>query len=198
MVDKIHFSSEVHDYETPDFLYEFYNQKYNFNVDVAAHAGNAKHINFIDESKDLFSTSLEWQVGWMNPPYRIPEEACKKTCKKKRCEKRGWHTDKHIPGQLDFVDYVYNQVINNHATMVCLLPARPDTEIFHNYVMKASFVDFVRGRLIFKGAKDPAPFPSMVVIFDQAIKFPEIREQLRFPIFRTLNVDSEKGKCWYE
>ena len=51
------------------------------------------------------------------------------------------------------------------ALVVCLLPARSDTEWFHRYVTRASEVRFLRGRLRFGGGEHPAPFPSVVVVF---------------------------------
>jgi len=39
----------------------------------------------------------------------------------------------------------------------------------HDYVLPyAREIRFVRGRLIFEGAKHPAPFPSMIVVFGQS------------------------------
>ena len=51
--------------------------------------------------------------------------------------------------------------------LVFLLPARTDTRWFHDYCMKAREIRFLRGRLKFGNAEFNAPFPSMVVIFDQ-------------------------------
>jgi hypothetical protein len=50
--------------------------------------------------------------------------------------------------------------------VVFLIPSRTDTVWWHDYVMKASEIRFIRGRLRFKGAKGNAPFPSAVVIFN--------------------------------
>lgn len=50
-------------------------------------------------------------------------------------------------------------------TIVCLLPSRTDTRWWHEYIMKAKEIRFLRGRLKFGGAKNSAPFPSCVVIF---------------------------------
>ena len=49
--------------------------------------------------------------------------------------------------------------------VVMLLPARTDTAWFHDYVMEATEIRFIRGRLKFGDAVNSAPFPSMVVIF---------------------------------
>jgi site-specific DNA-methyltransferase (adenine-specific) len=48
---------------------------------------------------------------------------------------------------------------------VALLPARTDTKWFHDYIYGQHEVRFVKGRLKFGGSKNPAPFPSMIVIF---------------------------------
>ena len=51
-------------------------------------------------------------------------------------------------------------------TIVCLIPSRTDTRWWHDYVMKAREIRFLRGRLRFGDAVNSAPFPSAVVIFD--------------------------------
>ena len=52
------------------------------------------------------------------------------------------------------------------ATVVMLLPARTDTRWFHEWVYeRAAEIRFLRGRLRFGGAKNSAPFPSMIVVF---------------------------------
>lgn len=49
---------------------------------------------------------------------------------------------------------------------VFLLPSRTDTKWFHDLILpNAKEIRFVKGRLKFGGAKNPAPFPSMIVIF---------------------------------
>ena len=50
------------------------------------------------------------------------------------------------------------------ALVVCLLPSRTDIAWWHDYVMKADEIRFIRGRLRFNEA-GPAPFPSCVAIF---------------------------------
>lgn len=49
-------------------------------------------------------------------------------------------------------------------------PARTDTAYFHDYIYEKAEIRFVRGRLRFTddegNASDPAPFPSMVVIYN--------------------------------
>jgi site-specific DNA-methyltransferase (adenine-specific) len=49
--------------------------------------------------------------------------------------------------------------------VVMLIPSRTDTKAWHDYIMKAHEIRFIKGRLKFSGAKHNAPFPSCVVIF---------------------------------
>lgn len=51
------------------------------------------------------------------------------------------------------------------ATVVCLVPARTDTAWWHDYSMRGD-ITFIRGRLKFGDAKNSAPFPSAVVVFN--------------------------------
>lgn len=50
-------------------------------------------------------------------------------------------------------------------TVVLLIPSRTDTAWWHDYVMKATEIRFIRGRLRFGEATTSAPFPSCVVVF---------------------------------
>jgi len=50
-------------------------------------------------------------------------------------------------------------------TIVCSLPSRTDTRWWHDYVMKADEIRFLRGRLKFSGSKNSAPFPSAIAVF---------------------------------
>lgn len=54
---------------------------------------------------------------------------------------------------------------------VFLIPARTDTRWFHEMVLPyAREIRFVRGRLKFGGAKNNAPFPSMICIFERSAR----------------------------
>lgn len=56
---------------------------------------------------------------------------------------------------------------------VYLIPARTDTRWFHEICLpNAREIRFIKGRLKFVGCKDPAPFPSMVVVFDNRTQLP--------------------------
>ena len=50
-------------------------------------------------------------------------------------------------------------------TVVCLIPSRTDTRWWHEYVMQAREIRFLRGRLRFGDAVNSAPFPSAIAVF---------------------------------
>ena len=51
--------------------------------------------------------------------------------------------------------------------LVFLLPSRTDTSWFHEYCLRAREIRFLKGRLKFGNAKNSAPFPSMIVVFEE-------------------------------
>lgn len=57
------------------------------------------------------------------------------------------------------------------ATVVLLIPARTDTSYFHDYILGHAEIRWVRGRLRFEDEDGtvypPAPFPSMVVVYNR-------------------------------
>lgn len=63
--------------------------------------------------------------------------------------------------------------------VVFLIPSRTDTSFWHDYIMQADEIRFIRGRLKFDDCKNSAPFPSCVVVFRggqsvEQIQHPEI------------------------
>ena len=84
-------------------------------------------------------------------------------------------------GRTNFVNPPYNQVeawirksfaeFQDGKTVVILVPARTDTKWFHEICLNyATEIRFVPRRLRFDDHKDTAPFPSMLVIFDNKTK----------------------------
>ena len=49
--------------------------------------------------------------------------------------------------------------------VVFLLASRTDTYWWHNYIMDADEIRFIKGRLKFSNHKNSAPFPSCIAIF---------------------------------
>jgi site-specific DNA-methyltransferase (adenine-specific) len=49
--------------------------------------------------------------------------------------------------------------------IVMLIPSRTDTKYWHDYIMKATEIRFIKGRLKFGNSKNSAPFPSAIIVF---------------------------------
>jgi phage N-6-adenine-methyltransferase len=79
-------------------------------------------------------------------------------------------------GNVNFVNPPYGKEITKwiqkgyeqnlkEKTVVFLLPSRTDTQWWHDYVMKADEIRFIKGRLKFDDQKNSAPSPSAIAIF---------------------------------
>ena len=81
---------------------------------------------------------VEWgERNFVNPPYSKIKDWCKKAYEE-------WQKGK---------------------TVVMLIPSRTDTKYWHDYIMKATEIRFIKGRLKFGKAKNSAPFPSAIIVF---------------------------------
>lgn len=58
----------------------------------------------------------------------------------------------------------------NGKTVVFLVASRTDTKWWHDYMMKATEIRFIKGRLKFDDGKNDASFPSAIVIFRKEVK----------------------------
>ncbi len=65
----------------------------------------------------------------------------------------------------DWITKGYYEWKTQKVAVVFLIPSRTDTRWWHDYVMKADEIRFIKGRLKFDDQKNPAPFPSCIVIF---------------------------------
>lgn len=169
MLDRVLFSSDSTEWETPKALFDQLNSEFNFEIDVCATYENRKCNNWLGHGPgNIFTDGLKHNWGnmvcWMNPPYGEPEFPCEDNCKKKKCKNRGHHITEYMPGVNDWVKKAYEESLKG-ATVVCLLPARTDTKWFHNWVLGKAEIRFIKGRLKFVGAPSSAPFPSMLAIY---------------------------------
>lgn len=131
----VHFSSATDLHATPQDFFDALNAEFNFTLDVCATPDNAKCKYFFTREQD--GLSKNWSgVCWMNPPYGR--------------EIGTWMRKA-------------NAAVAAGATVVCLVPARTDTNWWHEYAIQHE-VRFIRGRLKFGGAKFNAPFPSAVIV----------------------------------
>lgn len=104
--DSNRFKSTNQSWETPDYLFEKINRKFNFTRDVCADHINTKCANFWSEQDSCLDKTWDG-ICWMNPPY--------KNMKK-------------------FIEKAYNE--RSNAIIVCLLPARTNTKWWHDWCMK--------------------------------------------------------------
>ncbi|MAK51090.1 DNA N-6-adenine-methyltransferase [Marinobacter sp.] len=135
----VHFRSEKDDWGTPTAFFDRLERRFQgFDRDVCASDHNAKCKNYWTKEDDALSKTWTGYC-WMNPPYgrQIGE----------------------------WVKKAYESADSGEATVVCLLPSRTDTKWWHEYVMRADTLWFVKGRLKFEGAPNSAPFPSVVAVF---------------------------------
>jgi site-specific DNA-methyltransferase (adenine-specific) len=133
--DSVFLSSQTVEWATDDAFFNQVDREFHFTVDVAAAPENAKCARFYTIEDDGLMQDWDGEIVWCNPPYG---ERIK--------------------------DWMYKAATSN-ATTVLLVPARTDVRWFHDIVLPRAEVRFIKGRLRFGGSKDPAPFPTMLVIF---------------------------------
>ena len=140
-------SERKKDYGTPNDLFDFLNKIYKFTLDPCAKRGHELCEKNYYEEDDGLSKSWKDESVYLNPPY-----------------------GKILDIWFEKIQEEYEK---NNTLMVALIPARTDRIMFHEIILpKASEIWFVKGRIKFKEddgteAKDPAGFPSMIVIFDK-------------------------------
>lgn len=136
-MNPVMYSSASDLWETPQDLFDKLNEEFHFTLDVCALPENAKCSKFYTPQGNGLLQPWEGTC-WCNPPY-------------------GRDVGK-------WVQKAYESAVNG-ATVVMLLPARTDTRWFHDYIWGYAEVRFIKGRLKFGNAVNPAPFPSMIVVF---------------------------------
>ena len=140
---KLMFSSNSNEWETPQLFFDKLNDKFKFTLDPCATKKNTKCKKFYTVEDDGLTKSWEGETVFVNPPYN--RKYLKQWVKKSYLESRKPNT-----------------------TVVLLCPSRTDTQYFHDYMMKASEIHFIKGRLKFENKNkdsNSAPFPSIVAVF---------------------------------
>lgn len=132
----VHFSSKTSRWSTPQAVFDILDAEFRFSLDACADPENAKCARYYTAEQDGLVQPWSGNV-WCNPPYGRSIAAW---------IKKGYDSATH------------------GATVVMLIPSRTDTRWWHGWVMHGE-IRFLRGRLKFGGAVNPAPFPSAVVVF---------------------------------
>jgi len=130
------FSSMSCEWETPQHIFDALNVEFGpFELDPCASPDKAKCAHYYSEG----GLEKRWAGKiFVNPPYGREIAAWMKKAYE------SW-----LAG----------------ATVVCLIPSRTDTRWWHDYVMAATEIRFIHGRLRFGGHKNSAPFPSAIAVF---------------------------------
>jgi phage N-6-adenine-methyltransferase len=153
VVDKVLFSHESEEWQTPKSLYNQLNEVYEFVLDPCTTKDNPlRTAHFYTKEDDGLKKSWDYGNVFVNPPYNQ---------KISKWLEKATYEIKHS----DNIEYI-----------VFLLPVRTDTKWFHKYLYDISNRDFrnhikdvcfLKGRLKFTKSKNSAPFPSMVVVFSK-------------------------------
>jgi len=138
---KTMFSSKTGNWSTPQEFFDKLNWRFGpFDLDPCATDDNKKCNNFFTKDQDGLLEDWTGHTVFVNPPY-------------------GRGIEK-------WIEKGYRESLKNHTKVVMLIPSRTDTKYWHKYVMMASELYFVKGRLKFGESENSAPFPSAVVVFD--------------------------------
>lgn len=137
MVSKALFSSASDEWSTPQDFFDKLNEEFCFDLDPCASDENHKCDVYHTEAENGLEQSWVGNRVFCNPPYSNIGEWVAKAARER-------------------------------ALTVMLIPARTDTRWFHAHIYQKPNVEirFIKGRLKFGNSKNSAPFPSMVVIFN--------------------------------
>ena len=140
---KVMFSSASNEWATPQAFFDKLNNIFGpFTLDAEASSDNYKVATYYTQSDDSLSQDWSSNRVFLNPPYGSKLK--------------------------DWVKKAYEEGQKDNTVVVMLIPARTDTKYWHEFVMKADEIRFVKGRLKFGEGTNSAPFPSAVVIFKQS------------------------------
>ena len=155
-------------YSTPQPFFDRLNAVFGpFTLDAAAETSTAKCDKYFTEEDDSLIQDWSQDTVFLNAPFGRHEMACKPKCKKKRCVTRGFHIEKDIPGTEDWVQKAWIESLKG-ATVVAIIPASTGTKWFHSYVMGATKLIIVEGRVsyFYKGESTGSPdFDTIVAVW---------------------------------
>jgi phage N-6-adenine-methyltransferase len=143
----VHASSASDEWETPRLLFQQLQDWYGeFTLDPCCTVENAKAATFFTAAEDGLAQPWKGHNVFMNPPY-------------------GRKIGK-------WVEKAYTESRSDYCRVVALIPSRTDTSYWHDFVLRAAQILFIRNRLYFNDGVGRAPFPSAVVLFDNAARHP--------------------------
>lgn len=141
MNNDLMFSSKKQTWETPMDFFNKLNDEFNFTLDPCCEKETAKCEKYYTKGDNGLEKSWAGEVVFVNPPYGT--------------EIKHWVKKCH-----------HEWLSNNNTTIVLLIPSRTDTKYFHEYIYNIAEIRFLKGRLKFGNAKNNAPFPSLLAIYN--------------------------------
>jgi len=139
------FSSKTGEWETPiDFFNKLDWRFGRFTLDPCATSENHKTKKYYTLEDNGLAQDWEGETVFVNPPYRNLSE---------------------------WVEKAYKESQKPGTKVVMLVPSRTDTKYWHDYVMKAREIHFIKGRLKFGDSKNSAPFPSAIIVFNAGVSY---------------------------
>lgn len=142
-MEKALFTSSSDEWETPSEVYTKLNERFRFTLDPCSTKENHLCDKYYTKEENGLCKSWKGETVFVNPPYSEIKQWVEKCCK---------------------------EYETNGTTVVMLIPSRTDTRYFHNYIYHKAEIEFIKGRLHFSNSKNSAPFPSMIVIYQQMEK----------------------------
>lgn len=171
---KLMFSNVNNAWCTPQDFYDELNKEFNFTLDPCATEKSTKCKKFFTAKEDGLKQSWKGEHVFVNPPYGRSISKWVKKC--------------------------YDESKDSKTKIVLLIPARTDTKYFHNYILNKASIRFIKGRLTFWDLDSnkyktnrfdkmtPAPFPSMLVIYNKYFEHKICADDIKERIIKQKNL----------
>ncbi len=125
-------------WSTPQALFDKLDAEFNFTIDVCADSDNKKVVPYFNSAMNGLAQPWTGRC-WMNPPYGREISAWMKKA--------------------------FESALSG-ALVVALVPNRSNAPWWHDYVMHADEIRFIRKKVPFVGTKKGVPFfGSVIVVF---------------------------------
>jgi len=164
------------DWATPQALFDKLDAEFHFTLDVRALPVNAKCARYFSPEQNGLAQSWSGECCWMNPPYgkTIGEWLG-----------RAYRLSLSHPVVSEGAGWSCH--VTNKGVVVALVPTRTNAPWWHEYVMKAAEIRFIRKKVSFVGDKNGVAFTGHALVvfrpgrhelkcssYDQPVKAREI------------------------
>lgn len=137
------FESAKQNWTTPAWLFDLMDREFNFTFDLAADDDNHLCQNYYTEKDNSLIKDWSNKISWLNPPYGGSRDNSLKIWVKK----------------------AFDESRKTNTEVTLLIPARTNTNWWHEYCMKADIIIFLKGRPKFGDATHGLPQPLAILHF---------------------------------